>query len=135
MSRVVVRNLVDPSYTCIIFTTTRSLLSFLFRVHQGEIAADACVPGSTRPDEGQARPVQQLETTPPTGTPTTSPPLRLLEHSRQKAACPGPQEEDGVGIDRIGCHRHTLSLCLLHHSTLSLFNHARPFPVLLQREA
>lgn len=56
MSRVVVTNLVDPSYTCIIFTTTRSLLSFLFRGHQGEIAADACVPGSTRPDEGQARP-------------------------------------------------------------------------------
>jgi hypothetical protein len=54
MSRVVVRNLVDPSYTCIIITTTRSLLSFLFRGHQGEIAADACVPGSTRPDEGQA---------------------------------------------------------------------------------
>lgn len=36
-----------------------------------------------------------------------------------------------IGSDATDTH----SLCLLHHSTLSLFNHARPFPVLLQREA
>jgi hypothetical protein len=87
----------------------------------------------------RARPGQQLETTLPTVTPTTSPPLRLLEHSSQKAACPGPQEEDGVGIDRIGCHRHTHSLsvsyttphchCLTMHARfLFCFSGKHPLP-------